>query len=482
MLPMTKKVFNYAMNWEVVKKYELHEKMRPWISNIERRSTDGDAAGVVSDILEIMKSHGSAVSIRDKILYFRLVDEVESRKLFRNMWAKLFFEIKRLEEVDGKKPLGIEDFNETPKTEEELLLLEINWAVFDQYELHEKIRPWITKKVMALLETERASAVDQVVDCIRKKNLPSQMLEVLELSFDVRTEAVVRIIWRTLLILEELHRQLRPWIFREIMEFVRPEEAATSVVDSIVSGIKAHANAKEILELVKPSLGEESSVFVLNLWMKLIFGIQLAGTTGLDLFPDIDRERFERETVKFSQYGDRFSRNRHFMTVAFDYENLCKLKQVSETMPKTKAELFSYEIQWDVYEKHGLRRHMRAGMWIETLELIRKKQKAMPVDEQIMWSIFDYHVSASRREFAAQQEAIMVFEEIMSRLYKDCASPSEMLEYLGPVLGSGFERFVMRMWYALISGVKLAEAGVEKKCKLGWGSMVLLPPVENEDF
>ncbi|KAI3848688.1 hypothetical protein MKW92_043846, partial [Papaver armeniacum] len=71
----------------------------------------------------------------------------------------------------------------------------------------------------------------------------------------------------------------------------------------------------------------------------------------LDPFPDIERERSAREMVKISQYGDRFSRNRHFMMVAFDYENLRKLKQISETMPKTKAELFSYEIKWDVYEK-----------------------------------------------------------------------------------------------------------------------------------
>lgn len=35
------------------------------------------------------------------------------------------------------------------------------------------------------------------------------------------------------------------------------------------------------------------------------------------------------------------------MIVAFDYENLCKLKQINET----KAELFSCEIKWGVYEK-----------------------------------------------------------------------------------------------------------------------------------
>lgn len=103
--------------------------------------------------------------------------------------------------VDGKKPLGVEDFNETPKTDEEVRLLEINWAVFDQHEVHEKMRFWITNKVMELLKTEKANVVEQVVDCIRKQNLPSQMLQLLEFSLDVHTETVVRILWRTLLIL-----------------------------------------------------------------------------------------------------------------------------------------------------------------------------------------------------------------------------------------------------------------------------------------
>ncbi|KAI3878412.1 hypothetical protein MKW98_001827 [Papaver atlanticum] len=541
MLPMTEEMFNYEMNWAVVDKYKLHEKMRPWISNIARNSLDEEADHLVSQILEYMTNHGSALSTHEKIMSFRLVNEAECETLFLNMWAVLFSEIKNLEKVDGKKPSGVEIFSDTPKTKEEVLSLEIDWAIFDH-----------------------ASVVDQVVDCIKKPNHPSQMVELLQLSMD-SAEIIVRILWRTLLIqvkifetgmpednlrqkgpvwnseessdrvggvikrnrccscrksynhtlmiiyenrmlafetlceayrLEnaiprnmeqlssydvnwgmsdrvELHDRLRPWIFSEIMEFVRPEESATRIVDSIVSGIKDHANAKDILELVKPSLGKNSAIFVLNLWIKIIFGIQLAGTIGLGPFPDIYRERLARQTVKISRYGGRYGRNRHFMMVAFDYENLLKLKLINETIPKTKDELFSYEIKWDVYEKYGLQKNMRRGIWIETLELIRQRKDAMPVDEQIMWSIFDYHVSASRREFDAQEEAIPVFEHILSRLHKDRASPSKMLEYLVPKLGSaGSEKFVMRMWYALICGIKLAEAGVAKKSERG--SVVLL--------
>ncbi|KAI3946249.1 hypothetical protein MKW92_035702 [Papaver armeniacum] len=555
MLPMTEEVFNYEMNWTVLEKYKLHEKMRPWISNIARNSLDEEADDLVSQILKSMKNHGSALSIREQIMSFCLVNEDESETLFQNMWAMLFSEIKNLQKDVGKKPSGVEIFSDTPKTKEEVLLLEINWAIFDQHELHDMMRPWIREEVLKLLKKEKASEVDQVVSCIKKPNHPSQMVELLELSMDC-AESIVRMLWRTLLILNcglkgvssfvlftsylnlfirnwfaaflksifvanlntdlfnvegiptednmgqqdpiwntyrlenaiprnieqlssydvnwavsdrvELHDRLRPWIFCEVMVFLRTDEAATVVVDSIVKGIKDHANAKEMLELVKPSLGESSALFVLNLWIKLIFGIRLAVTTGLDRIPDIYRERLAR-----GQYGGRYGRNRHFMMVAFDYENLCKLRLINEAMPKTKEELFSYEIKWDVYEKYGLQKNMQRGIWVETLELVRQRKDAMPLDEQIMWSVFDYHVSASRREFDAREEAIPVFDEIMSRLHNGRASPSKMLECLVAKFGSGgSEKFLMRMWYAIICGIKLAEAGVSKKGE--WGSLVLL--------
>lgn len=87
MLPVTKEVFNYGMNWELVEK---HEKMRPWISNIARTSTDEEAADIVSQILEYMKYHDSVSSIHKKITSFGLVSEGESERLFRNTRGKSF--------------------------------------------------------------------------------------------------------------------------------------------------------------------------------------------------------------------------------------------------------------------------------------------------------------------------------------------------------------------------------------------------------
>ncbi|KAI3853819.1 hypothetical protein MKX03_000924 [Papaver bracteatum] len=561
MMPMTEQVFKYEMNWALVDKHKLHEKLRPWISIIVNNSAYEGGNTIVSNILESLKSHGSASSILKNVFYFKkVINEADSEMLFLKMWKMIFFEINKLVQVDGNNPLGVETFDDTTKLKEWALSVEINWAVFDQHELHEKMSPWIRKEVIKLLKKEKASVVDEVIDAIRKQNNASQMLELLAPSLEDDTEFVVKTLWRTLLILvniletdpvwnseessdcvvgvikrnrgydytsilrqmkmldfemlceanrlkgiiprnigklsfykidwavsdkEELHNRLRPWIFRWIMDFVRPEKVAISVVDSIVAKIKEHANVKAIFELVKPSLGERSSIFVLVLWTKLIWQIQLAGMTG---HPVIDGER---STVEISEYGDRYSRNRHFMFDAFDYENLVKLKQISEAMPKTKEDLFSFEIKWDVYEKNVSFTYFYlltlvtawaaeddvGGICAETLELTRQKQDAAGLAfDQIMWSIFDYHVSASRREFDAQKEAVMVVEEIMSRLNKYHVSPYEMMEFLEPIFGSsGSEKLVMKMWYALVCSIKIAEAGVEKKLPPGWGSAVLLP-------
>ncbi|KAI3853813.1 hypothetical protein MKX03_000918 [Papaver bracteatum] len=569
--PMTEQVFKYEMNWAVVDKHKLHEKIRPWISIIVNNSTYEAGNTIVFNILESLKSHGSASSILKNVFYFeKVINEADSEMLFLKMWKMIFFEINKLEyvigpdlspapinesfqlsflslsaitpkkkthclylSVDGNNPLGVETFDDTAKLKDWVLSVEINWAIFDQ-----------VRSIPLLIFS---------ISCFtRKQNSPSQMLELLAPSLEDDTEFVAKTLWRTLLILvkiwdiltldpvrnseessdcvvgvikrnrgydytsilyqmkmldfemlceanrlkdmiprnieklsfykidcavsdkEELHNRLRPWIFRWIMEFVRPEKVAISVVDSIVAKIKEQANVKAIFELVKPSLGERSSVFVLILWTKLIWQIQLAGMTGINY---LDLRMAFRSTVEISRYGDRYSRNRHFMFVAFDYENLVKLKQISEAMPKTKEELFSYEIKWDVYEKHGLQKTMWEGICAETLELTRQKQEAAGLAfDQIMWNIFDYHVSASRREFDAQKEAVMVVEEIMSRLDKYHASPYEMMEFLEPIFGSsGSEKLVMKMWYALVCSIKIAEARVQKKLPPDWGSAVCLP-------
>ncbi|KAI3851864.1 hypothetical protein MKW98_019863 [Papaver atlanticum] len=481
------------MNWAVVDKYALHEKMKPWISNIARNSLDEEADDLVSQILESLDNHGSASSVLQLIMSLRLVNEVESEKEHVGN-SFLQYQVFR----EKKKPLGVEIFNVTPKTKEEVLSLDINWVIFDQHDLRETMRPWIREEVMKLLKKEKASVVDQVVDSMKKQIRPSRMLEVLEPSW-AHAEMVVRILWKTLLILVKiletedcgligvssfllftsylncypsLKRSFSPFSKLDLQHFLYPYPVLIQTPSSNRLGNAIPRNVENFSSF-EVDWAVSDRVRLLPWLYPAPHALSLL---RLDPFPDIVRERLGREKVKISQYGDRFGRNRHFIMVSFDYENLLKLKQISQAMPKTKEELFSSEIKWDVYEKHGLQKSMRKGIWIETLELIRKRKESMLVDEQIMWSIFDYHVSASQRELSAQEEALLVFEELMLMLHKYRACPSKMLEYLEPILGSGSEKFVMRMWYAVMCGIKLAESRVAEKCE--GRSHVLLPRVD----
>ncbi|XP_042473152.1 RNA-binding protein 25-like [Zingiber officinale] len=50
-----------------------------------------------------------------------------------------------------------------PKTKEELFVYEINWDVYDKHHLHERMRPWISKKITEFFGEEEATLVDYIV-------------------------------------------------------------------------------------------------------------------------------------------------------------------------------------------------------------------------------------------------------------------------------------------------------------------------------
>ncbi|CAA2982189.1 RNA-binding protein 25 [Olea europaea subsp. europaea] len=50
-----------------------------------------------------------------------------------------------------------------PKTKDELFSYEINWAIYDQNALQERMRPWISKKIMEFLGEEEVMLVDYIV-------------------------------------------------------------------------------------------------------------------------------------------------------------------------------------------------------------------------------------------------------------------------------------------------------------------------------
>ncbi|KAK1554183.1 hypothetical protein Q3G72_008999 [Acer saccharum] len=86
-----------------------------------------------------------------------------------------------------------------PKTKEELFSYEINWAVYDKHELHERMRPWISKKITEFLGEEETTLVDYIVTSTQEHVKASQMLELLQTILDDEAEMFVLKMWRMLI-------------------------------------------------------------------------------------------------------------------------------------------------------------------------------------------------------------------------------------------------------------------------------------------
>ncbi|KAI4328243.1 hypothetical protein L6164_020615 [Bauhinia variegata] len=86
-----------------------------------------------------------------------------------------------------------------PKTKEELFSYEINWAVYDKHQLHERMRPWISKKITEFLGEEETTLVDYIVSSMQEHVKASQMLDLLQSILDDEAEMFVLKMWRMLI-------------------------------------------------------------------------------------------------------------------------------------------------------------------------------------------------------------------------------------------------------------------------------------------
>ncbi|XVF84947.1 hypothetical protein PTKIN_Ptkin17bG0079900 [Pterospermum kingtungense] len=86
-----------------------------------------------------------------------------------------------------------------PKTKEELFSYEINWDVYDQHALHERMRPWISKKITEFLGEEEKTLVDYIVSSTQEHVKASHMLELLQSILDEEAEMFVLKMWRMLI-------------------------------------------------------------------------------------------------------------------------------------------------------------------------------------------------------------------------------------------------------------------------------------------
>ncbi|KAM0936463.1 putative RNA recognition motif domain, PWI domain, RNA-binding domain superfamily [Dioscorea sansibarensis] len=86
-----------------------------------------------------------------------------------------------------------------PKTKDELFAYQINWDVYDKHKLHERMRPWIAKKITEFLGEEEDTLVDYIVSNTKEHAQASKMLELLQSILDDEAEMFVLKMWRMLI-------------------------------------------------------------------------------------------------------------------------------------------------------------------------------------------------------------------------------------------------------------------------------------------
>ncbi|KFK40809.1 hypothetical protein AALP_AA2G043700 [Arabis alpina] len=101
---------------------------------------------------------------------------------------------------DTKKLVDAKQLIDTiPKTKEELFSYEINWAMYDKHQLHERMKPWISKKILEFLGEEEVTLVEFIVENIQQHVKASQMLQQLQSILDDEAEMFVLKMWRMLI-------------------------------------------------------------------------------------------------------------------------------------------------------------------------------------------------------------------------------------------------------------------------------------------
>ncbi|XP_024023897.1 RNA-binding protein 25 isoform X2 [Morus notabilis] len=106
----------------------------------------------------------------------------------------------RVKTTNNKKLLDAKQLIDMiPKTKEELFSYEINWAVYDKHALHERMRPWISKKITEFLGEEEATLVDYIVSSTQEHVEADGMLQLLQSILDEEAEMFVLKMWRMLI-------------------------------------------------------------------------------------------------------------------------------------------------------------------------------------------------------------------------------------------------------------------------------------------
>ncbi|KAL2510394.1 splicing factor PWI domain-containing protein/RNA recognition motif (RRM)-containing protein [Forsythia ovata] len=145
---------------------------------------------------------------------------------------------------------------------------------------------------------------------------------------------------------------------------------------------------------------------------------------------DRDRDRHEEESYLSREESrkDNYDRERPHKVKTPENQKLLDAKQLIDAIPKTKDELFSYEINWAIYDQNALQERMRP--WIS------KKITEFLGEEEV--TLVDYIVSSTQEHVGA----------------------GEMFDRLQSILDDEAEMFVLKMWRMLIFEIKKVETGI----------------------
>ncbi|KAI3744607.1 hypothetical protein L1987_57693 [Smallanthus sonchifolius] len=109
-------------------------------------------------------------------------------------------EREKIKTPDNKKLLDAKQLIDTiPKTKDELFSYPINWVVYDKNGLHERMRPWISKKITEFLGEEETTLVDYIVSSTQEHVTADEMLDRLQSILDDEAEMFVLKMWRMLI-------------------------------------------------------------------------------------------------------------------------------------------------------------------------------------------------------------------------------------------------------------------------------------------
>ncbi|PON59329.1 Splicing factor-like protein [Parasponia andersonii] len=106
----------------------------------------------------------------------------------------------KVKSTDNKKLLDAKQLIDMiPRTKEELFSYKINWAIYDKHALHERMRPWISKKITEFLGEEETTLVDYIVSSTQDHVEADRMLQLLQSILDEEAEMFVLKMWRMLI-------------------------------------------------------------------------------------------------------------------------------------------------------------------------------------------------------------------------------------------------------------------------------------------